>query len=166
MKNNILLMIGAVLVGLGLFGENLELPSFSLLNNNSAGNTYITQSPEDSVLLQHSNDIVDILDNSNSPSKKDECLKLSALYYDLSVLMAIDDNAIIEDTAGIREANSLAGKMLNLDIKDKYDGLAAAAKDLMVAAVGEDDVSLTEESRKKAVQAFRALSWAFYKGSR
>ena len=66
----------------------------------------------------------------------------------------------------IREVNSVAGKMLRLDIKDKYPNLAELAKDLVVTNIGDDDVILDEELRLKAVEAFRALSWAFWEGSK
>ncbi len=49
--------------------------------------------------------------------------------------------------------------------ENKYQGLADKAKDLLVSAIGEDDVVLDDETRNKAVDAFRALSWAFYQGS-
>ena len=56
--------------------------------------------------------------------------------------------------------------MLRLNIKDKYPNLAEAAESLIVSAIGDDDVSLSEELRSKSAEAFRALSWAFYQGSK
>jgi hypothetical protein len=56
--------------------------------------------------------------------------------------------------------------MLRLNIKNKYPGLAEAAKVLVSSELGTDDVVLDEDMRAKAVNAFRALSWAFYEGSK
>ena len=108
-----------------------------------------------------------ILQASDDSTRKSDSLKLSALYSDIATLVEIDGtDKIISDTASIREVNSLTGKMLRLNIKDKYEGLAESAKDLLVSSIGEDDVVLDDETRTKAVDAFRALSWAFYQGSK
>ena len=56
--------------------------------------------------------------------------------------------------------------MLKLNIKDKYPNLAQASKDVVVVAIGEDDILLTEDLRSKAVEAFNGLSWAFYEGGK
>jgi hypothetical protein len=53
-----------------------------------------------------------------------------------------------------------------LDIKEKYPNLAEACRSLIVAAIGDDDITLNSEVREKSVEAFRALSWAFYEGSK
>lgn len=164
MNNKFLLCIGVAMLCFGLFKDRIpSIDVLSFMDNPSVNNVYITEDPQDDNLLFNANAIVDILDNNESPTKKEECLKLSALYRDLSVLISLDDSPIT-DTATIREANSLCGQMLNLDIKDKYPGLAEAAKLLLVDSIGEDDVSLTAENRQKAVAAFEALSWSFYKG--
>ena len=85
----------------------------------------------------------------------------------MSQLIELDgDDQVINNTANIREANSLAGKMLRLNIKDKYPNLAEAAQDLLFFQLGNKDVKLDKELRSKAIEAFRALSWAFYKGGK
>lgn len=85
----------------------------------------------------------------------------------MATLIELDgEDKVITDTLTIREANSLSGKMLRLNIKDKYPNLAEAAKDVIVAGIGDQDVALTPELRKKAAESFRALSWAFYQGSK
>lgn len=164
MKNKFLLCIGISMLSFGLLKDRLpSIDAMSFLNYGGSTNIYITESPEETNLLYNANALIDILENNNSPTKREECLKLSALYRDLSVLISLEDSPIT-DTASIREANTLCGKMLNLNIKDKYPGLAEAAKSLLIDSVGEDDVSLTAENRQRAVAAFEALSWAFYEG--
>ena len=56
--------------------------------------------------------------------------------------------------------------MLKLDIEGKYDGLAEAAGDLVASSIGKDEVVLDDDLRAKSVEAFNALSWAFYEGSK
>jgi len=164
MKNNAILIIGVAILLFGLFGNDINLPNLNIYNNTSV--EYITEKPDNKELLDQANDIVDIIKSNYSDSSKEECLKLAALYYDLSILISLDkEDEVITDTASIQEANSLAGKMLKLDIKGKYPGLAEAAKNLVIIAIGEEDVSLNDESRSAAKDAFESLSWAFYQGA-
>lgn len=166
MQNKALLGVGVVLLALGIFKPDLG----SLLNNANVtvpSVSCVVDAPSDDDLLQKSRVVIDILKSSNDSTRKSDCLKLSSLYCDMANLIQLDeDDKVISDTASIKEANSLAGKMLRLNIKDKYSGLAEAAKDVVVSGIGEDDVSLDDDLRQKAVESFRALSWAFYEGSK
>ena len=110
--------------------------------------------------------VTEIVEASDDSTRKSDCLKLSALYADMATLIELDDDKIIVDTSSIKEANSIAGKMLKLNIKDKYPNLAEAAQDLVTTGIGDDDILLTKELREKAAESFRALSWAFYQGSK
>lgn len=165
MNNKLVLVVGIALIGFGLFGKysttNILKPTVPAIEN------YVVDAPGDETLLEKARSVVSVLEESNDSTKRSDCLKLSALYSDIAVLIELDDNdKVIKDTASIREANSLAGKMLRLNIKNKYPNLAESCKDLIVAAIGEDDVVLDEDMRDKACDAFRALSWAFYEGSK
>lgn len=167
-NKSVLLLVGAVLVLIGVFKPNFPIHLLPNINNNVVSvESQVTDAPGDAELYAKAKNIVDILSQSQASNKKNDCLKLSSLYADMAVLIEIDNNeAIIKDTAAIREANILAGKMLNLDIKDKYEGLSEAAKDLLISQLGDDDVSLDQDLRNKASESFRALSWAFYEGSK
>ena len=166
MQNKALLGVGVVLLALGIFKPDLG----SLLNNSNVSVpavSCVVDAPSNDDLLQKSRAVIEVLKSSDDSTKKSDCLKLSSLYCDMANLIELDkDDKVISDTASIREANSLAGKMLRLNIKDKYSGLAEAAKDVVVAGIGEDDVSLDDDLRQKAAESFRALSWAFYEGSK
>jgi hypothetical protein len=165
MQNKVLLGLGVVLLCVGWFKPDLS----SFINSNPVvpGVSCVVDAPSDDQLLEKSRAVVDILKSSNDSTRKNDCTKLSSLYCDMALLIELDaEDVVIKDTASIKEANSLAGKMLKLNIKDKYEGLAEAAKELLVSSIGEDDVALDEELRSKAVDAFRALSWAFYQGSK
>lgn len=164
MNNKLLLSVGVLLVLLGLFKPSIP----SLLNNVSSSTTleqYETNAPSNPELLEKSKKVIEILQSVNHSTKSYECQKLSALYYDLATLVELDnEDLVIKDTNGIREANGLAGKMLKLNIKDKYPNLAKASQDLVVSQLGDNDVVLDADLRKKAAECFKALSWAFYQG--
>ncbi len=166
MQNKVLLAIGAILVLLGLFKpdfSNVLTPS----NNVSVVESYVVDAPSDSNLLEKARKIKDILQASEDSTRKSDALKLSSLYADIATLIELDgEDQVVKDTNAIRQVNSIAGNMLRLDIKDKYPSLAEASKSLVVAAIGDDDVSLNDDLRTKSAEAFRALSWAFYQGSK
>lgn len=166
-KKSVLLLVGAVLIFLGVFKPNLSNIIIPNVTNGVSVENQVTDAPGDAELYAKAKNIVDILSQSSVSNKKNDCLKLSSLYADMAILVELDaQDLVIKDTASIREANILAGKMLKLDIKDKYAGLAEAAKDLMLLQVGDDDVVLDNDLRNKASEGFRALSWAFYEGSK
>ena len=84
----------------------------------------------------------------------------------MATLIELDDDKIIVDTSSIKEANSIAGKMLRLDIKGKYPDLAEAAKDVVDTGIGDDDVLLSPELRTKAANLFERYHGLFYEGSK
>lgn len=167
MSNKILLGIGIVLLIIGIFKPNIS----DLINYSPSTvgyiETYVIDAPADDRLLKASKYVTDILNASDDSTKKSDCLKLSALYADMATLIELDgENKVINDTASIREANSLAGQMLRLDIKNKYLGLADACRLVVTTAIGEEEAVLNNDTRSKACEAFRALSWVFYEGSK
>jgi len=56
--------------------------------------------------------------------------------------------------------------MLRLDIKGKYEDLPEAAQALVLTAISDDNVLLNKDLRDKAVDGFKALSWACLQGSK
>lgn len=165
MNKKIWLVIGIVLLFIGLGKPNLSFPLINL--SPSTIETHITDFPSDPVLAEKAKAVTDIFRQNYSSTTKNDCLKLSALYADLATLIELDGkDLVVKDTAAIREANSLCGKMLRLNIKDKYPDLSAATQSVIVAGIGDDDVLLSPELRSKAAESFRALSWGCYEGSK
>lgn len=165
MNNKVVLIIGAVLIGIGIFRPDLS----SVLPNNSRPvvNTPAIEIPEpaDGELKDMSLKVAEILQAGDS-SRKVDGLTLAVLWRDLGLLIAMDDeNEVIKTTAEIREANSVSGRLINTELKGKYPDLSQAARDVVVTAVGMDNVILTEELRSKAKEAFMTLSWAAYQGA-
>lgn len=166
MQNKVILGIGIVLVLIGFFKPDLNNIPVSPSKPDVTLESYAVDAPSDPDLLEKAKLVTEVLQKSDDSTRKSDCLKLSALYLDLATLISLDDTPAITDTASIRAANSLAGRMLRLNIKDKYPNLAETSRDLIVAGIGDDDIVLSSELREKASESFMALSWAFYEGSK
>jgi hypothetical protein len=163
MNNKILLIIGAILLVLGLVRPNINLP----INNKPVDNPIvIITPPSDNDVKELCKPIIESLKNGSSSREKD-AQRLSDLYLDLSTLVELDgDNEVIKTTEEIRQANSLTGVMLRLNIKGAYPGLGEASQALLSSQLGDDMVTLDSTLRNKAVDTFRALAWACNEGSK
>ena len=122
--------------------------------------------PVDENVKKEADDVVSLLKDSGSSVKAD-AKRLRDLYLDLAKLVELDgEEEVIKNTEEIRQANSLAGPMLRLDIKGKYPDLAKEAKEVVVAAIGDDQIILSKELRAKAVEGLNALAWACNEGGK
>lgn len=165
MNNKTLLVIASILIGIGLIKPNLDNFSLPWNNKNDVINRTTIDRPKDNNLLDKTARIIEALQSHKD--RKIDGVKLANLYNDLAILIELDaENEVIKTTEEIRQANSLAGLMLKLNIKDKYPNLAKANQDLIVAAIGDDSVTLDANLRKSAVEGFRALAWACNEGSK
>lgn len=165
-KTNMLLAVVAlVMIGVGLIKPDLSI--LMPRPDRSDSSVVLVEKPTDQILLEKTNLVVESFSNSSSSSKKQDSVRLSSLYQDIALLVSMDENEeVIKTTEEIRQANSLAGLMLRLDIKGKYPGLSDAAESVIVSQIGDDVVPLDKSLREKAVNAFKALSWACYEGSK
>jgi len=110
--------------------------------------------------------VIDALKNGPSSRTKD-AQRLSDLYMDLATLKELDgDNEVVKTTEEIRQANSLTGLMLRLNIKGSYPGLGEASQSFIASQIGDDVVTLDNDLRTKSVNAFKALAWACNEGSK
>jgi hypothetical protein len=163
MNNKVLLVIGAILLLIGLVRPNFNFP---INNPKPVDAIVVVTPPENKDLKEKCKPIIDALQNGSSDRKQDG-KRLSDLYSDLAVLIRLDgENEVVKTTEEIRQSNSLAGVMLQMNIKDKYDGLSEATQAVVVNEIGDEIVPLNEELRGKAVKAFMALSWACLEGSK
>jgi hypothetical protein len=163
MNNKVLLIIGVLLLLVGLVKPNINFP----INNppTPVDNIVVVTPPETKELREKCQLVIDVLKAGSSDSKQDG-KRLSELYSDLAVLIRLDgENEVVKTTEEIRQANSLSGVMLQMNIKDKYKGLSDATQAVLLSELGDDIVPLDEELRGKAVKAFMALSWACLEGS-
>lgn len=158
---NLLLLIGAVLIVLGLFKPNLS----NIVNVTPSNTTVVVEKPSNTELLDECQDVVNAL-KQNSDRKQDG-VRLASLYNDLATLVSLDgEDLVLKNTEEIRQANKLAGVMLKLDIKGKYPELTKATNSVIVASLGDDSVMLDDKLREQAVDGFKALAWACLEGTK
>jgi hypothetical protein len=161
-QKNVLLILAGLLIVMGLLK-----PDFSnILGPNKPVTVDVLElsEPTDEVVKKEANDVVSLLKESGA---KEDAKRLRDLYLDLAKLVELDgEDEVIKSTEEIRQANSLAGVMLKLDIKGKYPNLAKEAKEVVVAAIGDDHILLSKELRAKAVEGLNALAWACNMGSK
>jgi len=158
MNKTTLLIIAAVLIFLGIFK-----PDFSHLLNRPDQPVVV----EVVELVVPGDDLKVVTEKlvkviSSNEIDKQTRNRLRDLYIDLAKLIELDEtNQIITSTEEIRQANSISGIMLGLDIKGKYKDLAEASRQVILEAIGDDQIPLNKDLRPKAVKAFLALAWAY-----
>lgn len=164
MNTKILLGIGVVLLIVGLFKPNINILPIDKPVNNSI---VVISPPQDKELKDKCQSIIDALVSSSSEDRKKDSSRLSDLYMDLATLIELDGvDQAVKTTEEIRQANSLGGLMLRMNIKNKYPGLADAAQSVIISQIGDDIIPLDDELRKKSSETFRALAWACNEGSK
>lgn len=157
------LIVGILLICWGLFGTKLS--DIINISGPSKIDTMELSAPSDPALKKEADDVVNLLKNSSA--EKSELKKLRDLMLDLGRLVQLDgEDEIIKNTDEIRQANSIAGIMLRLDVKGKYANLAKESHEVMVAAIGDDNIALSKDLRPKAVDGFNALAWAYNESSK
>lgn len=158
MNKQLLLVLGLALIGIGLLKPNLS----SILDAKPVAPVSIAK-PNNTDIL----DECEAVTRSIKGISPYDAKRLASLYMDIANLIELDnENEVVKNTDEIRQANSLAGAMLRLNIKGKYPELPEKAKALIVACVGDDNVPLNSNLRTKAVEAFRALAWACNEGNK
>lgn len=154
-----------LLVAIGLIGYSLYKPEFNVRPKSPISINVIEIAEPSANLKPLAEKVIDIL--VSVPGHKVDCQKLRDLYIDLRTLISLDaENEVITTSEEIRQANSLAGSMLRLDIKGKYKDLSLATKDVIVAAIGDDLIALNADLRKQAESGFMALAWACNEASK
>ena len=161
-QKNVLLVLAGLLIVVGLLK-----PDFSnILGPNKPAVVDVLELPEptDPAVKKEADDVVVLLKEAGA---KNDAKRLRDLYIDLAKLVELDgEDEVVKSTEEIRQANSLAGVMLRLDIKGKYPNLAKEAKEVVVASIGDDQILLSKELRVKAVEGLNALAWACNMGSK
>lgn len=164
MNNKIILIVGGLLLTIGLLKPDFS--SFIHINNRpNKPNVIEVIKPENKDLLESCFDVIKAL--KSGPNTSEDAKRLSSLYSDLALLVSLDgDNEVIKTTDEIRQANSLSGLILQLDLKGKYKNLASSCNNVIVAAIGDDSLLLDPALRSKAVDGFKALAWACNEASK
>lgn len=160
MSKNVILLIAGILIAIGLLKPDLS----SLVPGNKPKDSVVfIEAPADENIKKECDDVVKVLRKGSAS----DAVRLRDLFLDISKLIELDgEDLVIKTTEEIRQANSLAGPMLRLDIKNKYENLANEAKEVIVSVIGDDNVPLTTELRKQAANAFKYLAWACNEGTK
>lgn len=164
MNKKVVLAIGIVLLVLGYtkFDFSSLVPHAPVP---SGVDVMELSEPTDPVVKKEAEDVIALLKTFGS--SKGDFRRLRDLYLDMGRLVELDsEDLVIKNTEEIRQANSLAGVMLRLDMKNKFPNLAKECKEVIVASIGDDNVLLSKELRPKGVDGFNALAWAFNEGSK
>ena len=157
-QNIILLICGALLIGLGLFKPDILSVTPKNVNN------IVVEQPSTPETKEACNKVIETL--LSGPSPKQDGLDLASLYSDISRLIALDGkNEVIKSTADLSQVNKIAGSLLQLDLKNKYDNLASECQSVIVSVIGDENVPMDKELREKAVTAFKNLAWACKRGA-
>jgi len=164
MKNKPLLIIAFCLIVLGLYRS--DLISIPLMPNSNVACAQVEVDPPVSEGLKSMAETIAQCLQDGSSDRSVDGNKLARLYYDMSILIELDSDSVINSTGAIRQANVLAAKLLQIDLKGKYPGLSEACDALVKENVSENSVPLNTTLRLKAVNAFRALSWGCLKGAK
>jgi hypothetical protein len=156
-KNLIIWVIAIGLICVGLFKPSM--PSFVRPQSHTTVTT-----PSDDLKIKCEK-IIEIIRSTDSSDKAQDVSRLIDLYSDLAKLIAIDGgDPVIKNTEEIREANRLSGRMLDLNLKDKYENLGQELNEVVKSSLGDDNVALSPELRQKSVDTFNALAWALNQG--
>ena len=164
MNNKIVLIVAGLLIALGLLKPDLS--SWVNRSNVNVDEIVVVTPPADAKLREACLPVIESLRNGGTTRKQDG-KRLANLSLDLARLIELDgEDVVIKNTDEIRYAIGLSGPMLRMDIKGKYPELAKNSQAVIVAGIGDDNVPLDAELRKKAVESFQALGWAYNEGSK
>jgi hypothetical protein len=159
-NKKVLLVLGGLLLALGLLKPDLT----NLFKNSTPSDLNISK-PTNVELLDECDLVTKALKSGGASSSDSK--RLASLYMDIASLVELDgEDQVVKNTDDIRQANSLSGLLLKMNIKGKYPELASAAKSVIVSSIGDDNVPLNKDLRAKAVDGFRALAWACDQGAK
>lgn len=164
MNNKVLLVVGLILIVLGL--SRYSSVNFPVVNPNpvTVVETLKVDPPQDKELKTLAENVRDCLKNGDSDRSKDG-VRLASMYNDMSILISIDED-IIKNTSAITQANVMTARLLKINLKGKYPGLAEACDTLLMNHVSDKSVVLDENLRQKSVEAFQALAWGCLEGAK
>lgn len=167
MNNKFLLILAAVLVVVGIAKPNIGSWFTKPINNVVIVDDIVVVTPPSDPAIKDSCLSVIASISGGPESRGKDGKRLANLYLDIATLIELDgEDQVIKTTDEIRQANSLAGLMVRLDIKNKYPKLAESANAVLVSAIGDENTLLSPGLRTKAAEAFRALAWACNEGTK
>lgn len=163
-KDKVVLILAGALVLIGLLK-----PDFSNLipsNRPVAVETETLQAPISADVKAVAEKVTKIFKESTAKDKKVKGQRFKSLMIDLAKLIKLDgEREIVKSTKELRLANSIAGRMSDLDMKGEFTDLAKTCTEVLVASLGgTEDILLTPELREKGGDGFLAIAWAVEQG--
>lgn len=163
-KDKVVLILAGALVLIGLFK-----PDFSNLipsNRPVAVETETLQTPVSTDVKTVAEKVTKIFKESTAKDKKVKGQRFKSLMIDLAKLIKLDgEREIVKSTKELRLANSIAGRMSDLDMKGEFTDLAKTCTEVLAASLGgTEDILLTPELREKGGDGFLAIAWAVEQG--
>ena len=153
MSKKLRLILAAVLLVIGLFGEgilsfikdNVEIVNIPSTNIDTPTAKYKT-------LVQPITDI-DI--------EKQDAKEMSDFFSELSSVVDTDPG-FVKTTGVFREFNIRAGGLnfSGLKLKDKYPSLGEEIDKAIVSTIGKEDSVLTDSKRKELCNCLNAIAWS------
>lgn len=163
-KDKVVLILAGALVLIGLLK-----PDFSNLipsNRPVAIETETLQAPVSTDVKAIAEKVTKIFKESTAKDKKVKGQRFKSLMIDLAKLIKLDgEREIVKSTKELRLANSIAGRMSDLDMKGEFTDLAKTCTEVLAASLGgTEDILLTPELREKGGDGFLAIAWAVEQG--
>lgn len=163
-KKYITIIIGLVLIGFGLLKPDLS-KLLSPIQNRVSVVDIVVEAPNSKETKDACNLVISAL--KNGPNAKVDGLNLAALYSDIAKIIELKNSSeVIKSTDELSKVNRIAGALLQLNLKDKYDNLSESCDAVIKSVIGDDSVPLDDDLRNKAVIAFKNLAWACKEGSK
>ena len=156
-----LTIIGAVLIGLAMFGgDTLDKPLGLGIGGGSSVVRVETPSAELRALVSNVSSVL-AKDGAGAADR----IALGNFYRDAATIIAADPN-VARTTGQFRSAYIDAGSTMftRLNLKKKYDGLASAIEQPIQTVIKLDNRPLTEQDRQGLKKILEAIAWACYGG--
>ena len=154
MSNSVKLFLIAVLLIGGLWGENIR----ELVKDNIdvIDESHKTTIPEPSTGYRS---LVQPLREMDIDSK--DASQIRDFFWQLSQIVQNEPN-IIKTTGQFREFNKVSGGLnfAGLEMKNKYPDLGEAIDDIIMDALGKEDVPLDSKKREALYNVLHAIAWS------
>lgn len=151
MNKKVRLLIGLAICVIGLVGE----PIFNAITNLKPNNPNVVVVNEPALELKTLVDPVVKIDIN--PEDAD---LLSCFYSEMADIIS-KDKEFLQNTEQFRTFNITAGKLyFDTKLKNKYDTLGESVDQIIIQAIGKENVSLDSTKREKLVNVLNALAWS------
>lgn len=151
MNKKVRLLLGLAICVIGLVGE----PVFNAIRNIKPSNPDVVVVNEPPIELKTLVDPVVKID-----IKAEDADLLSCFYSEMADVIS-KDKEFLQNTEQFRTFNITAGKLyFDTKLKNKYDTLGESIDQIIIQAIGKENVSLDSTKREKLVNVLNALAWS------